>query len=1394
MEKKVHYTLHKVKKSWVAVAVSTLSIAALTGVSGETVVLADQVDAQAQVDRQASDQTTDTVAVDLTTDTAGQSTTDQAVATGATIQDDASQTQAPDQASDQTTTEASVSTDSTTTTVGTDSLVDNSLSTDQARTSLVRRTRAVSDDTPTSAATGHTQEIGGKTYLVDDQGNVLKNYVVEKNGGSQYFNNSTGELTNQKAYWFGQDGGSTVDPNNPATKGDKNALYSTSEKDVETVDGYFTAETWYRPKEILKDGTTWTASTADDKRPLLSVWWPSKDIQAKYLNYMARQGLGTDQNFTSASDQATMNQAAQDIQKAIEVRIGKEGTAWLRATISDFVKTQPGWSIASENYDTNDHLQGGALLFNSDNRTTQANSDYRLLNRTPTNQTGVHNPKYTADMTNGGFEFLLANDIDNSNPVVQAEQLNWLHYIMNIGSLTGGDASEDFDGLRVDAVDNVDADLLQIASDYMKARYKIDQSEADSIKHLSIQEAWSHNDPYYTTDMKDAQLPMDDLARLSMVFSLLRPINGTNGARSGLEPLIDNSLNPRSAGKKNTDRRANYTFVRAHDSEVQTVIGEIIKREINTSSTGNTFTLDEMKKAFEIYNADMRSATKRYTQYNIPSAYALMLSNKDVVPRVYYGDMYTDDGQYMAQESPYHKAIETLLKARIKYVAGGQDMQMHYDITSSRPSELSGWTPADILTSVRYGKGADSATDAGTAETRTQGMAVILASNPTMKLTGTLKINMGAAHKNQAYRPLLKTSSQGLDAYLNDSDTSLVKYTDENGYLIFTAGEIEGTRNPQVDGYLAVWVPVGASEGQDARTQANNQKNNNGLVYTSSAALDSQVIYEGFSNFQDFVQNDAQYTNKIIAQNAGLFASWGITSFEFPPQYVSSTDGTFLDSVIQNGYAFSDRYDIAMSQNNKYGSLADLKAALKAVHEHGMSAIADWVPDQIYNLPGDEVVTATRVNNYGKTKDGALINHSLYAAKTRTKGDDYQGKYGGKYLDELKALYPQIFERVQVSTGKTIDGSEKITAWSAKYMNGSNILGRGADYVLKNSAGTYLSTRDGNLNLPLVLASGQGNNQNQTDGKGRFVRRLGSAYYYYTDGNMARNTFIQDSKGNVYYFNNRGRMVTGQQTIKGKSYYFLANGVQLRNGYRQDTKGHVTYYDAQGVLSKDLPSPQPQPDIKGRFEQIGDNVWVYLDQTGKRVTGRQIINGQNLYFDQDGIQAKGRAVTVDGVLRYYDVNSGEMIINRFEQIGDNVWAYFGNDGAALKGLQHINGQTLYFDQEGRQVKGRTAVVDGQTRYFDANSGEMIVNRFEQIGNNVWAYFDQNGNAVKGRQTINGQDLYFDQDGKQVKGRAVTIDGSLYYYDADSGEMAKNRWVEISQGVWRYFDAQGRSWT
>ena len=1443
MEKKVHYKMHKVKKNWVAIAVTSLALLVAPKALGleSDVIYADDANQVADVKEQSavqskdSEQTTSDKATDssqlevkehasssketyqasaATNPTANEQTTqqDKEVETSKTdsrheltqkTSDDSSEKSGSSQ-------EPKVADQAESTDKAQDALQakQDSRANDQEETTENVAKATVSDKIIATPKKGrlpepaqrkesitekmlaaqaqaapvntehdddvlaHIKTIDGKKYYVQDDGSVKKNFAVELNGKILYFGAETGALVDSNEYQF-QQGTSSL--NNEFTQ--KNAFYGTTDKDIETVDGYLTADSWYRPKFILKDGKTWTASTETDLRPLLMAWWPDKRTQINYLNYMNQENLGIGA-FESKTEQVLLTNAVQQVQRKIEERISKEGdTKWLRTLMSAFVKTQPNWNIKTESETTGtnkDHLQGGALLYTNSDKTSHANSRYRLLNRTPTSQTGT--PKYFIDKSNGGYEFLLANDFDNSNPAVQAEQLNWLHYMMNFGSIVANDPTANFDGVRVDAVDNVNADLLQIASDYFKSRYKVGESEEEAIKHLSILEAWSDNDPDYNKDTKGAQLAIDNKLRLSLLYSFMRKLS----IRSGVEPTITNSLNDRSTEKKNGERMANYIFVRAHDSEVQTVIADIIRENINPNTDGLTFTMDELKQAFKIYNEDMRKADKKYTQFNIPTAHALMLSNKDSITRVYYGDLYTDDGQYMEKKSPYHDAIDALLRARIKYVAGGQDMKVTY---MGVPREADKWSYNGILTSVRYGTGANEATDEGTAETRTQGMAVIASNNPNLKLNewDKLQVNMGAAHKNQYYRPVLLTTKDGISRYLTDEEVpqSLWKKTDANGILTFDMNDIAGYSNVQVSGYLAVWVPVGAKENQDARVTASKKKNASGQVYESSPALDSQLIYEGFSNFQDFATRDDQYTNKVIAKNVNLFKEWGVTSFELPPQYVSSQDGTFLDSIIQNGYAFEDRYDMAMSKNNKYGSLKDLLNALRALHSVNIQAIADWVPDQIYNLPGKEVVTATRVNNYGTYREGAEIKEKLYVANSKTNGTDYQGKYGGAFLDELKAKYPEIFERVQISNGQKMTTDEKITKWSAKYFNGTNILGRGAYYVLKDWASNeYLNNKNGEMVLPKQLV-----NKNAYTG---FVKDTTGFKYYSTSGYQARNSFIQDENGNWYYFDKRGYLVTGAHEIDGKHVYFLKNGIQLRDSIREDENGNQYYYDQTGA------------QVLNRYYTTDGENWRYFDAKGVMARGLVKIGDGQQFFDENGYQVKGKIVSAkDGKLRYFDKDSGNAVINRFAQ-GDNPsdWYYFGVDGVALTGLQKIGQQTLYFDQDGKQVKGQVVTLaDKSIRYFDANSGEMAVNKFAEGAKNEWYYFDQDGKAVTGLKTINNQVLYFGQDGKQIKGQVVTLaDKSIRYFDANSGEMAVNKFAEGAKNEWYYFDQDGKAVT
>ncbi len=1418
MGKKVHYKLHKVKKQWVTIAVTSAALASIVG--GATVanqkVSADETTQPVASTTAESDVVVEThevaaPAATATTD-ATATTTDKAADT-ATVETPAAATTAADTttntATPATTDRAAVANGATTETPA-------AAATDTTLTVAEKPKSGVTEKEETAALSlDNIKQVDGKYYYVKEDGSYKTNFAVSVNGQLLYFGKD-GALTSTSTHSFTPGTTNLVD-----AFSSHNRAYDSKKESFELVDGYLTPNSWYRPVTILENGEKWRVSTEKDFRPLLMAWWPDVDTQVAYLNTFSKH-FNLNATYSTSQSQSELNAAAKTIQIKIEQEISaKKSTEWLRQAIESFVKEQDQWNTTTENYTLADHLQGGALLYVNNDKTPWANSDYRLLNRTPSNQDGSLNGtgRYL-----GGYEFLLANDVDNSNPVVQAEQLNQIHYLVNWGSIVMGDKDANFDGIRVDAVDNVDADLLQVYTNYFRAAFGVDKSEANALAHISILEAWDLNDNAYNQKHDGAALAMDNNLRYAIMGALY-------GSGSSLKDLITSSLTDRTNNSKYGDTQANYIFARAHDNLVQDIIRDIVQKEINPKSDGYTMTDAELKRAFEIYNEDMKKAEKRYTINNIPAAYALILQNMEQVTRVYYGDLYTDNGQYMATKSPYYDAITTLLKNRMKYVSGGQSMKV--DTFNGK----------EILSSVRYGKDimtADQTT--GVAETsKHSGMLTLIANNQDFSLgDGTLKVNMGKLHANQAYRPLLLGTDKGIVTYENDAAAAgKIKYTDAEGNLTFSGDEIKGYRTVDMRGYLGVWVPVGAPDNQDIRVKGSDKKLDK--TFSATESLDSQVIYEGFSNFQDFVEKDSQYTNKLIAENAELFKSWGITSFEMAPQFVSADDRTFLDSVIQNGYAFTDRYDLAMSKNNKYGSKEDLRDALKALHKQGIQAIADWVPDQLYQLPGQEVVTATRANSYGTPKANAYINNTLYVANSKSSGKDFQAQYGGEFLDELQKKYPQLFEDVMISTGKKIDPSVKIKQWSAKYMNGTNILGRGSRYVLSNDAtGRYYQVTDNGIFLPKPLTDQGGKTGFYYDGKGMA--------YFDNSGFQAKNAFIKYA-GNYYYFDKEGYMLTGRQDIDGKTYFFLPNGIQLRDSiYQQD--GKYYYFGSFGEQYKDgyfvfdVPK-EGTSETEAKFR--------YFSPTGEMAVGLTYAGGGLQYFDENGFQAKGtKYVTPDGKLYFFDKNSGNAYTNRWAEI-DGIWYEFNDQGYAqakkgefyttdgstwfyrdaagknVTGALTLDGHEYYFRANGAQVKGEFVTENGKISYYTVDNGYKVKDKFFEV-NGKWYHADKDGNLATGRQTIDhlnyyfnadgsqvksdfftldggktwyyakdngeivtgaysigGKNYYFKEDGSQVKGDFVkNADGSLSYYDKDSGERLNNRFLTTGNNVWYYF--------
>ena len=166
-------------------------------------------------------------------------------------------------------------------------------------------------------------------------------------------------------------------------------------------------------------------------------------------------------------------------------------------------------------------------------------------------------------------------------------------------------------------------------------------------------------------------------------------------------------------------------------------------------------------------------------------------------------------------------------------------------------------------------------------------------------------------------------------------------------------------------------------------------------------------------------------------------------------------------------------------------------------------------------------------------------------------------------------------------------------------------------------------------------------------------------------------------------------------------------------------------------------------------------------------------DGTTSYYDAiTGVKLVDTSLVVDG--QTFNVDAKGVVTKAhtpgFYTTGDNNWFYADSHGRNVTGAQVINGQHLYFDANGRQVKGGFVTnTDGSRSFYHWNTGDKLVSTFFATGHDRWYYADDKGNVVTGAQVINGQKLFFATDGKQVKGDfATNANGSRSYYHGATG--------------------------
>lgn len=527
-----------------------------------------------------------------------------------------------------------------------------------------------------------------------------------------------------------------------------------------------------------------------------------------------------------------------------------------------------------------------------------------------------------------------------------------------------------------------------------------------------------------------------------------------------------------------------------------------------------------------------------------------------------------------------------------------------------------------------------------------------------------------------------------------------------------------------------------------------------GKILTGEQTIDGAHVYFNYNGIQ--VKGDFDYYNQFHDRDSGNLVTNRFVTVKDKTYFIGADSKAIKGAtVIDNTEYFFDEKTGAQvkgnfATNDKYydGITGGL------VTNSYVQVDKDWyyVGNDGKRLKGSQTINNVPV--YFDPYDGKQVKGVF--------GDDgyFYDKDSGAKIDLGTNRYVYINDNWYYlnGEGKILKGDQTIDGVQVHFdpYYGNQIKGEFTDsngYVVKansytspvkfydKDSGALVKNQYFNNNGKWYYADAQGNilKGSQTiDGVHVYFDSYGvqakdtvlDGYYYDKDSGarkeLPRDQFIKIGD-DLYYLSSNGR--TGEITIDGKDYYVGRYGRVFRGSF--NVYQEPPYYDDETGEA-----------VKKTGFVKSDGRWYYIEEDGKKAKGLKEIDGKLYYFSNNPMnkyethkQVRGQLArpyfyisfpnrAEDNPTYYFDAETGVAVTNQFVYANGH-WYYFGNDGKALLFDQVINGQHLYFDYEGKQVKGDFVTDYKGTRYYDENSGELVTNQTRTI-KGVTYHFDENG--------------------------------------------------------------------